>query len=310
MYRIPVFFTQRMVAEQQGLSPSASKPGLVVRSWQAMRAPIELLEPAAATRSELCLAHDPAYVDAVLRGHVANDFGTNCFQIARSMIFTVGAMIGAVRYAAMNGGVAVAPCAGFNRAGYAGGRCECTFNAAAIAAEVVHRSGHAQRIGIVDFDLESADGTRDVLSRTGYGAHVALYSAGFEYCRREQAAEFLRRVPEIVRGMRDCDLLIYQAGVNVHEHDAAGGWMTSEEIAERDRLVFETAIELGLPVAWNLAGGCQRDPNGTIRPVLDLHDNTMRACVDAYLLRGVAPQPVGSHHDLRVASARASRVVG
>ena len=32
---------------------------------------------------------------------------------------------------------------------------------------------------------------------------------------------------------------------------------------------------MGLPVAWNLAGGYQRDATGGIRPVLDIHDNTL-----------------------------------
>ncbi|MBI4695268.1 MAG: hypothetical protein HY749_14715 [Gammaproteobacteria bacterium] len=291
MYRIPVFFTQRMVAEQQGGSPSAAKPGLVLRSWQAMRAPIELLDPAAATRAELCLAHDPEYVDGILSSRVENGFGTHCFQISKSVLFTVGAMIGAARYAALNGGVAVAPCSGFNRAGYAGGRCNCTFNGVVIAAEVVRRAGLASRVGILDFDLERADGTCDVLMHAGLGDRIAHYSAGFEYARRDQAGEFLRRVPDLVRSMADCDLLIYQAGVNVHVDDAAGGWLTTEEIVERDRLVFQTALALGKPIAWNLAGGCQRDPHGTIRPVLDLHDATMRTCIETHLPGAPLPAP-------------------
>jgi hypothetical protein len=34
---------------------------------------------------------------------------------------------------------------------------------------------------------------------------------------------------------------------------------------------------LAVPVAWNLAGGYRRDAGGSIRPVLDIHDNTMVA---------------------------------
>jgi hypothetical protein len=37
-----------------------------------------------------------------------------------------------------------------------------------------------------------------------------------------------------------------------------------------------------LPVAWNLAGGYQRDENGEILPVLQIHDNTMKACLLNY----------------------------
>ena len=37
---------------------------------------------------------------------------------------------------------------------------------------------------------------------------------------------------------------------------------------------------LAIPVAWNPAGGYQTP----LRKVLDIHDNTMRACVAAYRL--------------------------
>lgn len=59
--------------------------------------------------------------------------------------------------------------------------------------------------------------------------------------------------------------------------------MTTDELKERDRIVFETAALLGLPVAWNLAGGYQKDENGNIPAVLEVHGNTMLACVDAFL---------------------------
>lgn len=58
--------------------------------------------------------------------------------------------------------------------------------------------------------------------------------------------------------------------------------MTTDQLARRDRIVFEAAKQAGLPLAWNLAGGYQRDDAGTIAPVLDVHRNTMRACEAVY----------------------------
>jgi hypothetical protein len=60
-----------------------------------------------------------------------------------------------------------------------------------------------------------------------------------------------------VRQFADCDVLLYQAGADPHIDDPLGGWLTDAQLAQRDRLVFETCRELGLPVAWNLAGGYQ-----------------------------------------------------
>ena len=75
------------------------------------------------------------------------------------------------------------------------------------------------------------------------------------------------------------DLLLYQAGADPHIDDPYGGILTTHDLLERDRTVFRAARELGVAVAWNLAGGYQRDAQGTIQPVLDLHLNTMRAAL-------------------------------
>ena len=75
------------------------------------------------------------------------------------------------------------------------------------------------------------------------------------------------------------DVLIYQAGADCHIDDPLGGRFTSEQLALRDRVVFETAKELGLPVAWNLAGGYQEP----IEKVIAIHRNTMFETMDIYL---------------------------
>ena len=72
------------------------------------------------------------------------------------------------------------------------------------------------------------------------------------------------------------DLILYQAGADVHKDDPLGGVLSTEQMACRDRMVFEGARACRLPLAWNLAGGYQRDEEGTILPVLRLHEQTYR----------------------------------
>ena len=110
---------------------------------------------------------------------------------------------------------------------------------------------------------------------------VTHYTAGEHYFRESQATEFLEKIPELVAAMKACDVILYQAGADPHVDDPLGGWLTTAQLAERDRLVFESAQALGIPVAWNLAGGYQTP----LRKVLDIHDNTMRACAITYLQR-------------------------
>jgi len=43
--------------------------------------------------------------------------------------------------------------------------------------------------------------------------------------------------------------------------------------------VFKSFHELGVPVAWNLAGGYQKAADCSIPKVLEIHDNTAIECV-------------------------------
>lgn len=47
-------------------------------------------------------------------------------------------------------------------------------------------------------------------------------------------------------------------------------------MAERDRIVFEVAREIGVPVCVSLAGGYQVAEDGSLDAVLRLHDETFR----------------------------------
>jgi hypothetical protein len=67
----------------------------------------------------------------------------------------------------------------------------------------------------------------------------------------------------------------------VHVDDPLGGVLTIEQMAERDRIVFAAARAQATPIAWNLAGGYQEP----LTKVVDLHSNTMRACVREYFHR-------------------------
>jgi acetoin utilization deacetylase AcuC-like enzyme len=72
---------------------------------------------------------------------------------------------------------------------------------------------------------------------------------------------------------------LYQAGGDVHGDDPLGGVLDSDQMRQRDRVVFEAASNAKVPLAWNLAGGYQVPVSKVIR----LHVTTMEECVRAYL---------------------------
>lgn len=276
---IPVFYSPEQVAEPQVASPSASKPRQVVERWQARGFPIEVLVPRPVTADDLALAHDWRYVDDVLALRAPNGFGNRSASVARSLPWTSGSMLSAALAALDSRLVACAPCSGFHHARYDEGAGFCTFNGLMVAALKLRALGRVARVGILDCDQHYGDGTDDIIDRKGARGWIRHATASRGY--RREAKSFLAALPGIVESFAACDVLLYQAGADPHVHDPLGGFLDDDQLAERDRTVFREARRLGIPAAWNLAGGYQ-DP---LDNVLDIHDRTMRECADVYVAR-------------------------
>ena len=119
--------------------------------------------------------------------------------------------------------------------------------------------------------------TSDIIRELGLD-WIEHYSAASTWDQPSQADRFLGEIPLILQRFELCDLLLYQAGADPHVDDPLGGWLTTAQLRERDRRVFAATRRMGLPMAWNLAGGYQTN----LRRVLDIHDNTMLECLSAY----------------------------
>lgn len=277
---LPVFYTPKMVADAGSFSPSAAKPAQVVRAWLDARLDIAIHAPAPVGVEELALAHDRAWVEEILAGRLENGFGNGSPAVAASLPFTSGAMLAAAREAIARRGIACAPCSGFHHASFARAEGFCTFNGLMVTACVLRRDG-ARRVGILDCDMHDGNGTDAILARLGASSWVHHFNTGARFHRPEEAAAFLARLPAIAREMRDCDVVLYQAGADPHVDNPLGGWLTTDQLRERDRIVFDTLASLGVPVAWNLAGGYQKEPDGSIPRVLEIHENTARAAIAA-----------------------------
>jgi acetoin utilization deacetylase AcuC-like enzyme len=72
--------------------------------------------------------------------------------------------------------------------------------------------------------------------------------------------------------------VLFNAGADPHINDPLGGALTTDEMRSRDFIFFLPMKEFGIPVVTSLAGGYQRDKSAGIRPVLELHDNTLIEC--------------------------------
>jgi acetoin utilization deacetylase AcuC-like enzyme len=275
---IPVFYTPKMVAESGCESPSAAKPTPVVASWR-QQFPVEVIEPAPVTVEELARAHDRQFVEDVVACRRDNGFGNTSRDVARSLPYTTGSMLSAARHAIKTGGAAVAPCSGFHHATWDKCMGFCTFNGLMVTALALLEEG-VKRVGILDLDMHYGNGTDHIIGKLGLSdTTICHFTSGKDYLFPAQAREFFNvRLPKELERMAACDVVLYQAGADPHVDDPHGGWLTTDELQRRDRVVFEALRSAKVPVAWNLAGGYQRDRDGGIRKVLAIHDNTMREC--------------------------------
>lgn len=265
-----VFYHDRMVADSRGYSPSASKPKKVVSDWIGLGLPVSIrtFKPIAPT--DLLTAHHPAFIRGILSGEIENGHDNRFIDIAHACMWTGGSMC----YAAMDassgkGQVACSPSSGFHHAGYDSCHGFCTFNSLIVAAVMVAKE-RSIRVGILDMDYHYGDGTEDIIERLKLDIPHRT-GMGKECIDRDFVRATIKEM--------DVGLILYQAGADQHIDDPLGGLFTDEQLYQRDLIVFEACKELGVSVAWNLAGGYQRDEGGGIEPVLRIHRSTFCACM-------------------------------
>jgi acetoin utilization deacetylase AcuC-like enzyme len=279
---LPVFYDPRQHTDANvSLSPSAGKPAQVMAHWQRTGIPLVRMPVTPLTADQLALAHDRAYVDDVLACRRNNGFGNRVPEVAATLPWTTGSLASAATHVARRGGVAVSPTSGFHHARHASGGGFCTFNGLMVAARLLQTQGLARAIGILDIDVHYGDGTDAILHKLGLG-DIHHWTIGAHYHAPSQADDFLAALPGVLAGFDACDVVLYQAGADPFIEDPLGGLLTYEQLRERDRLVFRHFARTRVPLVWNLAGGYTRDAEGTIAPVLKIHEATLQECHAAY----------------------------
>ena len=276
MQFIDVYYSPKQVSCPETSSPSPRKPEWVVMEWLYRKLPVRIVEPVAATRDEIALAHHPRYVAGILSCELMNGFRGRQEDVALSLPWTCGSFLSAARAALQNGLVACSPTSGFHHAGSITAYGYCTFNGLMVTAMTLQAEGTVRRVGILDCDQHYGDGTAEIMAskQLDWVRHVSE-----ERVDPDEAEPFLAQLPVVMNGFANCDLLMYQAGADPHVDDPLGGFLTTEQLARRDQIVFSAAKEMGIPVVWNLAGGYQEP----VHEVLKIHNNTMRACVAVYV---------------------------
>lgn len=259
---------------------------------------VRLEVPPAATVPELSRAHDPRYVERVLRGALdVREVRRIGFPWSDAMVErsrrSVGGTLSAAR-AALVEGVAGNLAGGTHHAGVAFGEGYCVFNDVAVTARVLLDEGRVTRVAVIDADVHQGNGTAEILGGDPRAFTFSVHGARNFPFRKvpgsldlalddgagddEYLAAIERGLDEGVRRFQP-DLVLYLAGADPYEGDALGKLAVSKAgLRERDRRVFSSCAARSIPVAVCMGGGYAPG----IDDVVDIHlatfEEAARSC--------------------------------
>ena len=251
---------------------------------------VDLIEPAEPSREELLLAHDEAWVDKILSSSLT-PFDLERLELPFSPEISLahrlaaGGTLLAARHA-LESGAGVHCGGGAHHAFRDHGEGYCAVNDLAVAILKLRAEKKIARAAVIDLDVHQGNGTASIFARDPnvftFSMHqYDLYpekkeksSLDVELGRGTGDAEYydlLRRSLKTVMDFKP-DLILYQAGVDVWEHDKLGGLkLTERGILDRDMAVYETCRLHRIPVAVTLGGGYGPTPEDAAR----LHARTL-----------------------------------
>jgi len=249
------------------------------------------LEPAPlADPARIELAHDPAYVRAILDGSVDPRIMRRIGfpwseQLVRRTLASVGGTLAATADALATGfGGNLA--GGTHHAFYSEGAGFCVFNDLAIAIRA-----HGLRAAVIDLDVHQGDGTAAIFAGDPNVLTVSMHGENNFPFRKQQSAidialpdgtadaTYLERLEATLPAVAAFgpEIVFYQSGVDGLAGDRFGRLaLTHSGLVERDRMVLGLVRKYSVPVVITLGGGYS-DP---VERTVTAHFQTFRTALD------------------------------
>ena len=214
--------------------------------------------------------HEAAYVDAMLQG-LAPLCHSAYLPWSAALILACRSMLGgqlAAADVALANGIALNLALGFHHAHPARGGGFCVFNGLAHVA----KQRADLKVLVLDCDEHGGDGTAAFVERLPNLTNIAIF--GSQFGLRAGPRNHALRVPrgqdaeagfvdainqalDIILQLRP-DLVLYQAGADMHVDDPKATLrLSSQALERRDQRIFSALKAAGIPVLCSLAGGYQ-----------------------------------------------------
>ncbi|MEM1444989.1 MAG: histone deacetylase [Planctomycetota bacterium] len=267
---------------------------------EGVASPGDFHVPEPASRTAIHRVHNPGYVDAFVAGALDRDavrrIGLPWSEgLVQRTITAVGGTILTAELALKHG--LAANCAGGTHHAHADhGSGFCILNDLAVTAQHLLDHHGISQVLIIDLDVHQGDGTarifRDVPGVFTFSMHCAknfpsrkaqsdldvallkdVDDAAYLDVLGQGKGEAFAGLEALLERVEP-DVVLYDAGVDVHRDDALGHLcLTDEGLRQRDRLVIETCRGHGVPVACVIGGGYDKD----WRRLASRHANVHRA---------------------------------
>lgn len=248
--------------------------------------------PALPTREELLLVHDKDYVDAFLENNLDDvrlrkiGFGEmNQTLIGRTLAEVAGTRMTATL--ALRHGLACNTAGGTHHAFPSFGSGYCILNDLAITAELLIQEDGIKKVLIVDVDVHQGDGTAAIFTHRTDVFTFSMHAASNFPARKQQShldialpdgtgdEEYLGTLAVALKSVLSRfkpNIVLYDAGVDVHKDDALGRLsLTDDGILRRELLVLDTCLGADIPVAGFVGGGYDDDLDVLSRRHVHLH---------------------------------------
>lgn len=235
----------------------------------------EMFQPMPVSVEQVKQVHDGEYVDLLVSGNLPAakmrriGFPWSEQLIERTLYSSGGTCLAAEM--AIESGLAIHLSGGYHHAHRDFGSGFCLLNDLVLAAKHALTFEHIDKVLIVDSDVHHGDGTAtlcqqndDIITLSfhcdkNFPARKPVSDLDVPLSRETEDEEFLRcfeQVTNMAIAHHQPDLIIYDAGVDIHQDDELGYLnISTQGIFKRDCLMLNLAKSKAIPMACVVGGG-------------------------------------------------------
>lgn len=264
---------------------------------RGIAAPDDFVAPARASRDDLLLVHDAAWIDGLEAGTLGEEEILRLEippspKTVRGFELAAGGSILAADLA-LRDGIGINLGGGFHHAFPGHGEGFCAINDVAVAVRRLRKDGRIRKAMVVDCDVHQGNGTAAIFAGDdtvftlsihqfqNYPLYKPPSNLDIHLPDGVGDQEYLERLAEGMVPALDHfqpDFLLYVAGADPYREDQLGGLaLTLEGLKRRDLLVMIAAAQRRVPVGVVLAGGYAMRVPDTVR----IHVQTVEAAREA-----------------------------